>query len=172
MCRYSRTACRKPRRRRKTRGRRRMFMARRVIPIRGDGNCLFRSVSYCVYGTQDRHREVRMRVVERVVDNWPRYKDFIIGDRSYGIYIRTGSDYRNLMSRDGEYAGHVELHCVSEIYDQFTFKVHRDGCSRTIDYGRGRMPKHLLFSGYLDAGHYSVLEFWWYFLIWLYCFRN
>ncbi|KAI8431248.1 hypothetical protein MSG28_001280 [Choristoneura fumiferana] len=61
------------------------------------------------------------------------------------------------MSRDGEYAGHVELHCVSEIYIDYTFKVHRNGSSRTIDYGRGATEKHLLFSGYCDAGHYSVL---------------
>lgn len=133
-------------------------MARRLVPIVGDGNCLFRSVAYCVFGCQERHREIRMRVVDRVVENWYRYKDFIIGDSSYGSYIRGASDYKRLMARDGEYAGHVELHCVSEIFTDYTFKVHRDGCSRTIDYGRGRTVKHLLFSGYLDAGHYSVLE--------------
>ncbi|XP_028178305.1 OTU domain-containing protein 1 [Ostrinia furnacalis] len=135
-------------------------MARRLIPIRGDGNCMFRSVSYCVYGTQERHREIRMRVVDRIVANWHWYKDFIIGDTSYGWRMQSSSDYRRQMSRDGEYAGHVELHCVSEIFGDYTFKVHRDGCSRTIDYGRGRTVKHLLFSGFLDAGHYSVLEYY------------
>lgn len=134
-------------------------MARRFVSIRGDGNCLFRSVSYCIFGTQERHREIRLRVVDRVVDNWHRYKDFIIGDRSYGLHIHNASDYRSLMSRDGEYAGHVELHCVSELYTEYTFMVHRDGCSRTINYGNGRTQKHLLFSGFLDAGHYSVLEY-------------
>lgn len=136
-------------------------MARRVIPIRGDGNCLFRSVSFCIYGCQDRHREIRLRVVERVVQNWHRYKDFIIGDRSYGFHMHSASDYQALMSSDGEYAGHVELHCISELYPEYTFKIHRDSCPKTIDYGRGRNVKHLLFSGYLDAGHYSVLEYYW-----------
>jgi len=28
-----------------------------VIPIIGDGNCLFRAISYCLYGTEDRHPE-------------------------------------------------------------------------------------------------------------------
>lgn len=134
-------------------------MSRRLIPIRGDGNCLFRSVSYCLFRTQERHREIRLRVVDRVVNNWHRYKDFIIGDRSYGLNIRDQWDYRNLMSRDGEYAGHVELHCVGELYPDFTFVVHRDGCIKTIQYGRGGTVKHLLFSGFLDAGHYSVIEY-------------
>ncbi|CAH4038984.1 unnamed protein product [Pieris brassicae] len=140
--------------------RRDVCMSRRIVPIRGDGNCLFRSVSYCVFGTQEKHREIRQRVVDRVVDNWSRYKDFIIGDRSYGICIHQASDYRNLMSRDGEYAGHVELHCVSELHQEFTFVVHMNSGLKTIEYGHGRVIKHLLFSGYLDAGHYSVLEYY------------
>lgn len=131
-----------------------------VVHIRGDGNCMFRSVSFCIYGTQERHRDIRIHVVERVVENWHRYKDFIIGDRSYGVHLWSASDYRNLMSTDGEYAGHVELHCTSELYPDYTFKVHRSGCTNTIDYGTGRNVKHLLFSGYLDAGHYSVLEYY------------
>ncbi|CAG4977678.1 unnamed protein product [Colias eurytheme] len=135
-------------------------MSRRIVSIRGDGNCLFRSCSYCVFGTQEKHREIRLRVVDRVVDNWHRYKDFIIGDRSYGCCIKDPKDYRNLMARDGEYAGHVELHCVSELYPEFTFVVHRDACLKTIEYGHGQIVKHLLFSGYLDAGHYSVLEYY------------
>lgn len=137
-----------------------MMSGGRVVPIRGDGNCMFRSVSYCVYGTQERHRDIRLRVVERVTENWHRYKDFIIGDHSYGLHMWSAADYSNLMSRDGEYAGHVELHCASELFTDYTFKVHRSGCTRTIDYGQGRNVKHLLFSGYLDAGHYSVLEYY------------
>ncbi|KAI5640921.1 OTU-like cysteine protease domain-containing protein [Phthorimaea operculella] len=135
-------------------------MSRRVIPIRGDGNCMFRSVSYCVYRTQERHREIRMRVVDQVADNWHRYKDFIIGDSSYGYRIRSAYDYQRLMSRDGEYGGHVELHAASELFPAYTFKVHRNGCCKTINYGRGRQSRHLLFSGYSDAGHYSVLDYY------------
>lgn len=133
-------------------------MALHVVPIRGDGNCLFRSISYCIYGTQEKHYEIRKRVVERVVSDWLRYKDFIIGDTSYGK-IKDARDYRSLMSRDGQYAGHVEIHSASEVFPDYTFKVHRNGCQRTIDYGYGRNVKHLLFSGSLDAGHYSVLEY-------------
>lgn len=165
MSRYHRNTDRRQSRRKSPRKRRKRRMARRVIPIRGDGNCLFRSVSFCIYGTQDHHREIRLRVVDRIVDHWNRYKDFIIGDRSYGFNMYTANDYSRLMSTDGEYAGHVELHCVTELYPEYTFKIHRDTCPRTIDYGRGRYVKHLLFTGYLDAGHYSVLEYYWLFCV-------
>ncbi|CAH2035570.1 unnamed protein product, partial [Iphiclides podalirius] len=134
-------------------------MPSRFVSIYGDGNCLFRSISYCLYKTQERHREIRLNVVNRIVYEWSRYKDFIIGDRSYGSKISCASDYKNLMSRDGEYAGHAELHCASEIYKDYTFKVHINMNSSTIDYGSGGIVRHLLFSGLLDAGHYSVLEY-------------
>lgn len=129
-----------------------------IVSIRGDGNCMFRSVSYCIYGTQERHREIRLQAVSRVLSEWKRYKDFIIGDPSYGI-VRQPGDYQRVMTRDGEFAGHVELHAVSEVYPRYTFRVHRTGSSRTIDYGNGSTVKHLLFSGYVDSGHYSVLEY-------------
>lgn len=130
----------------------------RIIPIRGDGNCLFRSISYCMYRTQEKHREVRLRCIEWVAQEWTRYKDFIIGDSSYGS-VKTANEYKNMMSRDGEYAGHVELHSASEIYTDYTFKVHTQrGGAKTIDYGHGGTVCHLLFSGFMDAGHYSVIE--------------
>lgn len=134
-------------------------MSPRVISIYGDGNCLFRSISYCVYNNQERHREIRLNVVNRVVSEWNRYKNFIIGDTSYSLTIMSSSDYQRLMSRDGQYGGHVEIHCASELYNDYTFKVHVNMSNRTIDYGRGRVIKHLLFSGCFDAGHYSVLEY-------------
>lgn len=131
-------------------------MARRVVSIRGDGNCLFRSLAHCVLGSQERHRDVRASVVRRVAANWTHYRDFIIGDPSYKG-VRSAGDYAYLMGRDGEYAGHVELHSASEEFPQYTFKVHIHGGEKTIDYGYGARVCHLLFTGFLDAGHYSVI---------------
>lgn len=36
----------------------------RVVPVEGDGNCLFRSVSHQVYGDDSHHRLVRARCME------------------------------------------------------------------------------------------------------------
>lgn len=132
-------------------------MSRRLISIQGDGNCLFRSVSYCLFRTQRWHREIRLKVVDRIVKDWELYKHFIIGDNSYGVAVRDATDYYNIMSVDGRYGGHVELHCVSQIYPKYTFIVHMDDNSNTLVYGQGRKKKQLLFSGNLGSGHYSVL---------------
>lgn len=30
-----------------------------LIPIKGDGNCLFRAISYCLFGTEEKDNEIR-----------------------------------------------------------------------------------------------------------------
>jgi len=54
-----------------------------VIPIIGDDNCLFYAISYCLYGSEDRHTEIRSIVVHNVIKKWRAYKNFIIGDKYY-----------------------------------------------------------------------------------------
>jgi hypothetical protein len=64
------------------------------------------------------------------------------------------------MSIDGEYAGHVELECISRLYPSHTFRVYRStDLSAFIDYGSGAIMCNLFFSVHGDTGHYSVLVF-------------
>jgi len=64
------------------------------------------------------------------------------------------------MSTDDEYAGHVELKCISRLYPDTTFRVYRSNDLTEFDiYGSGARMCNLLFSGPVDAGHYSVLVF-------------
>ena len=45
-----------------------------IIPIIGDGNCLFRSISCFVYGTEDLYARVRREIYNEVVlrsNNYP-----------------------------------------------------------------------------------------------------
>jgi hypothetical protein len=111
-------------------------MEYQLIPIPGNGNCLFRSVSHLIFGTQEEHRNIRLRVVNLVVNNWDVYKEFVIGDLSYRPPIYNSNDYEQLMSLDGEYAGHVELKCISRLYSNHTFRVYRSNdFNEFVDYG-------------------------------------
>ena len=44
-----------------------------VIKIDGDGNCLFKAVSFCVFNTQCRHYELSQIVVNSVCANWDNF---------------------------------------------------------------------------------------------------
>jgi len=129
-----------------------------VIPIIGDGNCLFRAISYCLYGTEDRHTEIRSIIVDNVTKKWCAYKNFIIGNKSYGRSISKVTDYKRVMVANGQKAGHAELNSVGELFPECIFRVHRENSDTIIDYGFGHIIHDLLFTGNLDDGHYNILK--------------
>jgi len=64
------------------------------------------------------------------------------------------------MSTDGEYAGHVELKCISRLYSDKIFRVYRSNdLTEFVDYGSGAIMCNLFFSSPIGAGHYDVLVF-------------
>lgn len=70
-----------------------------TVPIRGDGNCFFRSLSYWITGAQNSHKMVRQILVRYMNEN----KDAIAGTADENYLSR------NHMSKDGEYGTDVEI---------------------------------------------------------------
>lgn len=46
-----------------------MQESRQIHPSMGDGNCLFRSLSYLLFGNEDNHQQIRQLLVEFVTVN-------------------------------------------------------------------------------------------------------
>ena len=67
------------------------------VSILGDGNCLFRCLSYSIFSSQEYHYIIRLVIVEFIVDNWDNFKDFVCGE---GIYDK-------IISNDVEYYDHL-----------------------------------------------------------------
>lgn len=53
----------------------------------GDGNCLFRSISYQLYGTQDRHQEVRQLCVEQLATERAQYSLYYDTEEEFDRYV-------------------------------------------------------------------------------------
>ncbi|GBM70234.1 hypothetical protein AVEN_147156-1 [Araneus ventricosus] len=47
-------------------------------PIVGDGNCLFRAISFGTYGSEDFYAEIREKVTEKIATRRGLLKDFTI----------------------------------------------------------------------------------------------
>ena len=43
-----------------------------------NGNCLFCAVSYCIYNTEDMHSETILSTVNKIINVWEYFKDFIV----------------------------------------------------------------------------------------------
>lgn len=76
-----------------------------VIPVQADGNCQFRALSFALYGTEDSHGELRVKVVEQLKTMENEYAQFV--HEAYG-------DYLQRMARDGEWGDNVTLQAASD----------------------------------------------------------
>ncbi|GBN43462.1 hypothetical protein AVEN_75054-1 [Araneus ventricosus] len=50
----------------------------RKTPIVGDGNCLVRAISFCVYASEDFYAEIREKCIQNITTRWGSLKDFTI----------------------------------------------------------------------------------------------
>ena len=62
-----------------------------IVPITGDGACLFRSLSFVMYDTQLMAREVRELIVRHVVENWEEFS--IMSHDSEGDNYTSSAEY-------------------------------------------------------------------------------
>ena len=75
--------------------------------IKGDGNCQFRSLADQLFGSPERHSEVRRMVIAQLVRSAEDYEVFVPDD--YPDYVRK-------MARDGEWGDHLTLQAAADVY--------------------------------------------------------
>lgn len=124
-----------------------------IVTIIGDGACLFRALSYLMYGTQLMAREVRELIVRRVVDNWEEFS--IMTHDSVGNNYTDYTEYFNDMSRLFTYGGLCELVAAGQQFE-FFFEVYRN--SKLYEsFGDQRHPVlRLRFTQNLSNGHFDA----------------
>ena len=120
------------------------FQTHDVVPIPRDGNCLFRdgnclfrAVSYYIHRTENFHRKFQLRIIKNVIEKWSLFGGFIVGDSAYPDLIQNAIDYQRVMSKDGRHGGHAELHSLSDLFPDCTFRIHFENIDATTDYGSG-----------------------------------
>ena len=72
--------------------------------VEGDGNCFFRAVSSCVFGTEEHHREVRFWIF-RVLVQFPSYFSKLV---EFGGTLDSYNKFLGRVSSDGNWAGEPE----------------------------------------------------------------
>ena len=80
------------------------------VPTQGDGNCQFRALSLGLYGSEDRHAEVRTNIVQHLRENSERYFQFVESEFF--------ADYVNRISLDGQWGDAITLQAFVEYYSR------------------------------------------------------
>ncbi len=76
-----------------------------IRDMKGDGNCLFRSVADQLYSSEHRHDAVRQRLLDFVEAHRDDFEPFVEDDEDFDGYV-------GRMRQDGEWGGNFELAAV------------------------------------------------------------
>ncbi|GFS58154.1 OTU domain-containing protein [Trichonephila inaurata madagascariensis] len=86
----------------------------KVVPIDGDGSCLFSSISYLLCGNVQSSFVVQHAVVDYIISNWDRFKVFT-HDHKGNNYIPREA-YKTAMLNPMTYSSASELQAASEVF--------------------------------------------------------
>eukprot|EP00752_Nemacystus_decipiens_P011076 g9840.t1 len=128
----------------------------RVVPVEGDGNCLFRSVSHQVYGDDSHHRLVRARCMDYMESEAHFFEPYVEGDMA--AFLR----YLDVKRQNAVWGDDPEVQALCEIYDrpaeiwaydpQLGAKTLRTFHEAAGSAGPPRTPMRL---SYYGGGHYD-----------------
>ena len=82
---------------------------RKVKKMLPDGNCLFRSLSFCLHRSQDRHLEIRKILVQFIERNGNNYKHLLFG--------RTLSEHLESMKKPFVWGTQLKLQAAADYYE-------------------------------------------------------
>jgi OTU domain-containing protein 5 len=83
-----------------------------ICPMEGDGNCMFRSVSHQIYGTDRYHGIVREKCMDYMDVERKYFEPYVEGDMD--DFVR----YLDTKRRDGVWGDDPEVQALCEIYDR------------------------------------------------------
>lgn len=120
--------------------------------IKGDGNCLFRSIAHAVCGNQEKHLKIRRAVVKHLEANSSKFVRYRREEyRSLKDYLTQSKMYFS-----GTWDSHVELFCAADLLkiDVMTFND---------DRWNAHVPTEQLFTDnaiylkHCNGNHYEVV---------------
>ncbi|KAG6538051.1 hypothetical protein ZIOFF_003154 [Zingiber officinale] len=124
--------------------------------VEGDGNCQFRALSDQLYGTPERHKLVRHRIVDQLRSHPEFYKEYV--PMAY-------SDYLKKISKSGEWGDHVTLQAATDKFGCKIFVItsFKDTCyieilPRDQKPNRGTLAHAFLFLSFWAEVHYNSIH--------------
>jgi len=120
-----------------------------IIVVRGDGNCLFRSVAEQLEGNEDNYVKYREKCIDYMKNNKEVFVPFLEDSISIDEYIEK-------ISKDGEWGGNLEIYALSMALEvNFCIYIPDKPCSVVKNWEN---PKRNIFLIYHDGKHYNSLR--------------
>ena len=117
-----------------------------VVEAKGDGNCLFRSVSEQIEGDENNYKKYRERCVDYILQNKDDFAPFLDEDEPFDNYIEK-------ISKDGEWGGNLEIYALSMALEaNFCIYIYNQPCYVIKNW---EIPKYNIFLSYHNGKHFN-----------------
>jgi len=83
----------------------------KIKVVKGDGNCLFRTISDHMEGNENHHYEYRKQIIQFMIMNREYFEPFIEDDEKFDDYIRD-------MQKEAVWGGNLELQAFSMLFQR------------------------------------------------------
>uniref|UniRef100_A0A0X3NY51 ubiquitinyl hydrolase 1 n=2 Tax=Schistocephalus solidus TaxID=70667 RepID=A0A0X3NY51_SCHSO len=119
----------------------------KIVHVRGDGACLFRSVSHQVFGDEEKHEIVRKQVVDYMVKNREHFSQYVTED--FDRYLQR-------KRHPNCYGNHLEIQAISELYNRPVEIYHNSASPINVFHAEysHEIPLRL---GYYGRTHYNSI---------------
>lgn len=118
-------------------------MQQTIVSIKGNGSCLFRSLSYLIYSNEEKAFNIREEIINFVKNNWDEFS-FMSHDRKATNY-NTPDEYFTDMIQYSTYGNLCKLVAAGRIFN-FVFEVNYN-CRLNIKIGTEGCPVKYAFQG-------------------------
>ena len=119
---------------------------RKVHMVKGDGNCLFRSMSYEIFKTEEHHFKVRNNVVWLISLNREEFSKFLLP-----VNCSTISDHIRTMSLPNTWGTHIEIIALSTLLQIPVYTCSQDGTHIWWEVIRPLPPQQVRFPLVVDS---------------------
>ena len=120
-----------------------------IREVRGDGNCLFRSVSEQMEGNENNYKEYREKCINYMKENKDTFSPFIEDDEPFDKYVER-------MSEDKEWGGNLEIFALSKVLEANFYIYIYDHPMYIVN--NFEKPKKNIKLTYHDGKHYNSLR--------------
>ena len=126
--------------------------------VKRDGNCGYRCIALQLFGSEEKYSKIRENVFNYLDNNRSNYNDY---NFEYNGNILSSNDYIDIIQKEGEWMGELEIIAISNIYDIniYAFQTNDSDEIYLINkYGNfENQNKNLLTLCFVNNNHYMVV---------------
>jgi len=127
-----------------------------VTKVKADGNCFYRCIALDIFGSQEKHKHVRDKIVEHMNSNIDQYSIYIDGDTSVHMTNQMFID-----GRGSSWATEAEIYAVATVYSAIVqiYSIEHSGTTMLTfePITKKNKIKHKMFLK-LENQHYDFLK--------------